>query len=617
MLETDRVLVPFNQIQGIACTNVCAYSNGTDDYCPNERHYYHGIFLGFKWECVEFARRWLLMRKTCTFLNITQAADIWENLISIERVTDGKQFRLIKHTNGSAGKPKRDCLLIYRRSSDLPYGHIAIICDVGSDYIHVAEQNYEYYNWSSDYSRQIRLSNENGSYFVNDEYEIYGWIEIERNEQLEPLDETKLDFILKQYQQINPVGKFERCTIPNSSSQLMLTWLDENDKAEKLFRDEYSEDLIRRDTNTFPYYKGDQDLFLNIANVSNDLHQMFVHATEYVINHDELLEHFSIPKIFWSKIRQSWFTQRHLNMTGRFDLAVNDKQIKAFEYNADSASALFEMAIVLEKWSKIINFERTFMSGFRIHQSLINNWRNLSTKIERVHILIDVEQEELMTAYYMQRVLTEANIDSKICILTNDLYWSDGKIVDNENIEVKLVWKLWMWETVFSNYLLCEQNNVLNEKTDRQHPHLCQILLHDTIQVIEPLWKVITSNKALLPIVWNLYPNHPNLLRSEYELNSNFKNIAYVKKPIVGRCGYNVTLYDVNGSSVLDEKHGIFTDRNCIYQELFTLKKFHDYYPIIGSWVFKDSFAGFGIREDKKLITDADSPVTACSIVLQ
>jgi hypothetical protein len=27
------------------------------------------------------------------------------------------------------------------------------------------------------------------------------------------------------------------------------------------------------------------------------------------------------------------------------------------------------------------------------------------------------------------------------------------------------------------------------------------------------------------------------------------------------------------------------------------------------------SFAGFGIREDKKLITDADSPVTACCIV--
>lgn len=617
MLETRRETVPFNQIQGFLCKNVCAFSNGNDDYCPSERHYYHGIFLGFKWECVEFIRRWLLMRKTCIFLNITQAADIWEQLTSIERVTDGKQFALIKHANGSNEKPKSDCLLIYHRSSDLPYGHIAIICEVGSEYIRVAEQNYEYYNWSSNYSRQIPLKFRNNSYFIDDEYEIYGWIEIEHNDQLEPLDETKLDLILKQYQQINPVGKLERCTVPNSSSQLMLTWLDENDKAEKLYHDAYSEDLIRRDTNTFPYYKADQDLFLNIASISNDLHQMFIHATEYVINHDELLTHFSIPDIFWSKIRQSWFNQRHLNMTGRFDLAVNDRQIKVFEYNADSASALFEMAIVLEKWANVINFERTFMSGFQVHKMLVNNWKNSPEKIERVHILIDVEQEELMTAYYMQRVLHEAEIDSKICILTNDLYWSDGKIVDNEDIEVKCVWKLWMWETVFSNYLLCEQNGTLNDEINGQHPYLCQILLHDSIQVIEPLWKVITSNKALLPIVWNLYPNHPNLLQSEYELNSNFENLAYVKKPIVGRCGYNITLYDVNGSSVLDEKDGKFMDRNCIYQELFTLKKFHDYYPIIGSWIFKDSFAGFGIREDQKLITDADSPVTACSIVLQ
>jgi glutathionylspermidine synthase len=616
MLHSRRVVVPFNEVQGIASTNVYAYSNGEDDFFPIERHYYHGIFLGFKWECIEFARRWLLMRKTCVFPNIPQAADIWHKLKTIERVTDGKQFPLILHLNGSLDMPKRDSLLIYPRSSELPYGHIAIICDVIPGFIRVAEQNYEYYNWSNNYSREIPFVFKNNRYYIEDEHEIYGWMEIENSEQLEPLDENKLDLILKQYQHTNPMGTLERCTIPNKTSQLTLSWLNENDNAEKLYMKSYAQDLLRTDTNTFPYYKADQDLLLNIANISNDLHRMFLHATAYVLENDDLLRHCCIPEIFWPKIRQSWLNEQDFRMTGRFDLAFNGKEIKLFEYNADSAGALFETSVILEKWANKINFERTFMSGCQLHRILVRNWKRFQS-IKCVHILIDEDQEELMIGYYMQKVLKDANINSKLCILTNDFYWKDSKIIDNEGNEVELVWKLWMWETVFSNYLQHENEGNLNRKIDGEHPYLCQILLNEQIKVIEPLWKVITSNKAILPVLWYLYPNHSNLLRSEYILSNDLKQVAFVKKPIVGRAGHNVTLYDVNGESVIDETKGKFIDRNCIYQELFPLTKFDGYYPIIGSWMVSDSFAGFGIREDKKLITDADSPVTACSIILK
>jgi trypanothione synthetase/amidase len=616
MLHSRREVVPFNQIQGIASTNVYAYSNGDEEFFPVEGHYYHGIFLGFKWECIEFARRWLLMRKTCIFPNILQAADMWHQLKTVERVTDGKQFPLILHLNGSLEKPKRDSLLIYPRSLDLPYGHIAIICDVIPGFIRVAEQNYEYYNWSDNYSREIPLIFKNNCYYIEDEHEVYGWMEIENIENLEPLDETKLDSILKQYQQTNPIGTLERCTIPNKNCPLSFSWLNENDQAEKLYMQAYATDLLRTDTNTFPYYKADQNLLLNIAGASNELHKMFLHATGYVLENDDLLRHFCIPEVFWSKIRQSWLNEKDLNMTGRFDLAFNGTQIKLFEYNADSAAALFEMSIILEKWAKKINFERTFMSGFQLHRILVKNWKKFQS-VRRVHILIDDDQEELMTAYYMQTVLKEANIESKLCILTKDLYWKDSKIIDSDGYEVELVWKLWMWETVFSNYIQCEKQGILNKQINGEHPDLHQILLHDQIKVMEPLWKVITSNKAILPVLWLLYPNHPNLLQSEYALTNDLKQIPFVKKPIVGRAGHNVTLYDVNGESVLGETKGKFIDRSCIYQELFSLTKFDGYYPIIGSWIVNDSFAGFGIREDKKLITDADSPVTACSIVLK
>jgi glutathionylspermidine amidase/synthetase len=112
-----------------------------------------------------------------------------------------------------------------------------------------------------------------------------------------------------------------------------------------------------------------------------------------------------------------------------------------------------------------------------------------------------------------------------------------------------------------------------------------------------------------------MFPNHPHLLRSEWILTDDLKQGGYVKKPIVGRCGHNVTLYDVNGSSVLDETQGKFIDRNCIYQKLFPLPKYDDYYAAFGSWITHRLFAGFDIRKDKKLINDADSSGTACCII--
>ena len=34
---------------------------------------------------------------------------------------------------------------------------------------------------------------------------------------------------------------------------------------------------------------------------------------------------------------------------------------------------------------------------------------------------------------------------------------------------------------------------------------------------IEPLWKLIMSNKAILPLLWEMFPNHPNLVPAYYD----------------------------------------------------------------------------------------------------
>ena len=188
-------MVRYHEILGTASSNVPAYSNGNDEHFSGESNGLHGIFTGYKWQCVEYARRWLLLRKTCTFRSIPTAGDMWTDLRYLERVTDGQKIPLVTHANGSSTKPMKDSILIYPRSQHLPFGHVAIITDVGTDYVRIAEQNFRFHSWPSNYARQIPITYEQGRYFLRDRYRISGWMEIAGNEHLHPLDDDAVEVL--------------------------------------------------------------------------------------------------------------------------------------------------------------------------------------------------------------------------------------------------------------------------------------------------------------------------------------------------------------------------------------------------------------------------------------
>jgi len=113
---------------------------------------------------------------------------------------------------------------------------------------------------------------------------------------------------------------------------------------------------------------------------------------------------------------------------------------------------------------------------------------------------------------------------------------------------------------------------------------------------------MILSNKAILPILWQLNPNHPNLLPSFTEFEKTSLGFSYAKKPILSREGANIQLFD-NGR-LISETKGEYGEEGFIYQELCPLPEFDGNYPLIGSWVVGQEAAGIGIRETNTLITD-------------
>jgi glutathionylspermidine synthase len=113
---------------------------------------------------------------------------------------------------------------------------------------------------------------------------------------------------------------------------------------------------------------------------------------------------------------------------------------------------------------------------------------------------------------------------------------------------------------------------------------------------------MILSNKAILPILWDLYPDHPNLLPAYFEPG---KLTNFVKKPILSREGANIDM--VKNGELLQSSQGEYGKEGYIFQELFTLPNFDGNYPVIGSWVIGQEPAGMGIREATSLITDNQS----------
>merc|ERR1739841_70863 len=184
-MEERRRDETFGTVLGLAPGSVPAYSCDYDTWnVPRAqrewRHYHEGVFTGAKWQCVEFARRWLLMNKGYTFSDIPMAYHIMElrNVTIQVGERKGEELPLWACRNGGRAWPQVGSMLIWDRSYDQT-GHVAIITEVTSEYVRVAEQNFEDWQWEEgkDYARELRATvDSEGRYRVHDDFEILGWM---------------------------------------------------------------------------------------------------------------------------------------------------------------------------------------------------------------------------------------------------------------------------------------------------------------------------------------------------------------------------------------------------------------------------------------------------------
>lgn len=171
--QTDCA-TPYGQVLGTAPGNVPAYSNCNAKCVIFEPNKEKGTYTGIKWQCVEFARRWLLNQTGTVYGDVDTAADIWK-LNTVTRISNSTPLPFDSYPNGATTVPQVGDLLIYAKEY-LNTGHVAVITQVDkpSGVLKIAEQNFSNAKWSADYARTLPMVEKDGKYWVLDTY-LLGW----------------------------------------------------------------------------------------------------------------------------------------------------------------------------------------------------------------------------------------------------------------------------------------------------------------------------------------------------------------------------------------------------------------------------------------------------------
>jgi glutathionylspermidine synthase len=213
----------------------------------------------------------------------------------------------------------------------------------------------------------------------------------------------------------------------------------------------------------------------------------------------------------------------------------------------------------------------------------------------------DSSGEDWMTVAYMADCVQRAGYEA-IVLTTEELGLDtgDARFYDPQGNRVDIIFKLYPWEWLLQ---------------DEYGPSVIADLRRPGGTTwIEPIWKMLWSNKGLLPVLWQRYEHDPVI--SRYLLPAYFgddpraeelRETGFARKPIFGREGSNVELV-APGGKVLEQRGGRYGAEGWVVQQLCALPDFPGpdgpHHPVLGTWLVDGEAAGLGIRESDGLITD-------------
>lgn len=327
-----------------------------------------------------------------------------------------------------------------------------------------------------------------------------------------------------------------------------------------------------------------------IEDPSQELSEMCYEAVGKILGSEELLRAMRIPEQAWDYIAATW-QRGDKDLYGRFDFRYDGTgPAKLLEFNADTPTALFEAAYFQWAWLEQARLDGIVAADAdqynSIQEKLIDALGRFGFERRTLTLsCVKDHPEDRGTVEYIEDCARQAGVTTRFCYIEDIGIDAEGRFTDLDDTVITDLFKLYPWE-----WLLEEEFG--------------KYMLNDVTRVIEPAWKMALSNKGLLAVLWQMFPDHPNLLPAYFEDDPNAQALIaggqYARKPLLGREGANVALVGADENASADGPYG---SEGYVVQGLSPLPSFGGNYPVLGSWIVAGQACGLGIREDRTPIT--------------
>ncbi len=317
-----------------------------------------------------------------------------------------------------------------------------------------------------------------------------------------------------------------------------------------------------------------------IEAATEEVHQLYRAAGDRIAGDSNLLSLCGIPRAYHEAVRSAWQQQVPALDYGRFDFAWDGSgDPKLLEFNCDTPTSMLETAIVQWYWKEAVFPAADQLNS--LHEQLIARWEAIAPALPGSRVWFthfgDAAHEDTITTTYMRDLAGQAGLETRAVLIDQIGIDADGRIVDQEDNLISALFKLYPWEWLASE-----------DFGEKILPRLTETVW------LEPVWKMMWSNKAVLAVLWDLFPGHPNLLPASFDPTKMTGD--YVSKPVLAREGANIEV--VSCGQVIARSEGEYSRNRLVYQERYRLRDFGHGYPVLGSWTVAGGAAGLGIRED-------------------
>ena len=331
------------------------------------------------------------------------------------------------------------------------------------------------------------------------------------------------------------------------------------------------------------YYRFTPAEIERLEEATREAYRMYCEAAEYIISEkpDFMERMLQIPAEVCERICESW-NRDALSLYGRFDCLLDEKGVpRILEFNADTPTSLLEASVIQWQWKEECFPECDQYNG--IHEGLVQSWKDIFPAGSNIHFVGALDDhEDTGTLQYLASTAMEAGYSTRVLDI-NSMNLQNGLFYDPSGECIQKCFKLYPWEWMID-----------------ESPDGCLA----QVEWLEPIWKLVMSNKAILSILYELFPDSPYVLPCYL---SRPQQGVFCKKPVFSREGHNVSVVDIRQweeHALLKETEGDYNTGAYVYQEYVKPVAYSGRYPVIGSWIVGGEPAGIGIRENRTEITD-------------